>query len=177
MMASGRHHLSKTDSIFVTQVEHALPQLAQDRRLLDAFTSMVRNGEEDGLPDWLDQAKASGLAAFSRGLSADLDAVAAALREPWSNGQTEGQINRLKMLKRQMYGAAGTHASLRQTLCGRGNLRRRRPCHSPSRNMEQESGQDIEDGTGQINGAQPAHTVFLIHQDGRKEIFSSYEAT
>ena len=107
MMSSGRHHLSKTDSIFVTQVEHALPQLAQDRRLLDAFTSMVRNGEEDGLADWLDQAKTSGLAAFSRGLSADLDAVAAALREPWSNGQTEGQINRLKMLKRQMYGAAG----------------------------------------------------------------------
>ena len=110
MVTSGRHHLSKADSIFVAQVaqiEHALPQLAQDRRLLEAFTSMVRNGAEDGLADWLDKAKASGLAAFSRGLSADLDAVEAALREPWSNGQTEGQINRLKMLKRQMYGAAG----------------------------------------------------------------------
>jgi len=44
---------------------------------------------------------------INSGLSADLDAVEAALREPWSNGQTEGQINRLKMLKRQMYGAAG----------------------------------------------------------------------
>lgn len=107
MMASGRHHLSKTDSIFVAQVEHALPQLAQDRRLLDTFTSMVRNGEEDGLTAWLDEAKASGLAAFARGLSADLNAVEAALCEPWSNGQTEGQINKLKMLKRQMYGAAG----------------------------------------------------------------------
>lgn len=107
MMTSGRHHLSKADSIFVAQVENALPQLAQDRRFLDAFTSMVRNGEEDGLADWLDQAKASGLASFSRGLSADLYAVTAALREPWSNGQTEGQINRLKLLKRQMYGAAG----------------------------------------------------------------------
>ena len=68
---------------------------------------MIRNGEESGLAAWLDQAKASGLAAFARGLSADLDAVAAALREPCSNGQTEGQINRLKILKRQMYGAAG----------------------------------------------------------------------
>ncbi|QEW21736.1 hypothetical protein LA6_003948 [Marinibacterium anthonyi] len=55
--------------------------------------------------------------------------------------------------------SADTHASLRQTLCGHGNLRRRRPCHSPSSNMERESGQDIEDGTGQINGAQPAHTT------------------
>lgn len=107
MMTSGRHHLSKADSIFVAQVEHALPQLAQDRRLLDAFTSMVRNGEEDGLAEWINHAKASGLAALSRGLSADLDAVTAALREPWSDGQTKGQINRLKVLKRQMYGAAG----------------------------------------------------------------------
>ena len=47
------------------------------------------------------------MATFARGLTADLDAVMAALREPWSNGQTEGQINRLKMLKRKMYGAAG----------------------------------------------------------------------
>ena len=42
------------------------------------------------------------MAAFARGLSADLNALAAAMREPWSNGQTKGQINRLKMLKRQM---------------------------------------------------------------------------
>ena len=47
------------------------------------------------------------VAAFAQRDGGDLDAVAAALREPWSNGQTEGQINRLKMLKRQMYGAAG----------------------------------------------------------------------
>ncbi len=47
------------------------------------------------------------LGAFARGLRKDCDAVAASLAEPWSNGQTEGQINRLKMLKRQMYGRAG----------------------------------------------------------------------
>lgn len=82
MMTSGRHHLSKADSICVAQIEHALPQLAQGRLLLDAFTSMIRNGEESGLAAWLDQAKTPGLAVFARGLSADLDAVAAALREP-----------------------------------------------------------------------------------------------
>jgi transposase len=38
----------------------------------------------------------------------DLDAVRNAITEPWSNGQTEGQINRLKTLKRAMYGRAGT---------------------------------------------------------------------
>ena len=44
---------------------------------------------------------------FVRTLRQDLGAVEAAVREPWSNGPVEGQINRLKTLKRQMYGRAG----------------------------------------------------------------------
>jgi transposase len=107
MMTSGRDHLSKADSVFVAQVEHALPRLAQARRLLDTFTTIIRKGDRASLEGWLEEANASEIAAFARGLAADLEAVTAALREPWSNGQTEGQINRLKMLKRQMYGAAG----------------------------------------------------------------------
>ncbi|MEP3334031.1 transposase [Sedimentitalea sp.] len=54
----------------------------------------------------VDAAEVSLIASFARGLRRDYDAVAAALREPLSNGQTEGQINRLKTLKRQMYGRA-----------------------------------------------------------------------
>ena len=107
MMTSGRDHLSKADSVFVAQVEHALPRLAQARRLLDTFTTIIRKGDRASLEGWLEEANASEMAAFARGLAADLEAVTAALHEPWSNGQTEGQINRLKMLKRQMYGAAG----------------------------------------------------------------------
>ena len=42
----------------------------------------------------------------SRGVLKDRNAVRAAIAEPWSNGQTEGQINRLKVVKRQMYGRA-----------------------------------------------------------------------
>ena len=45
---------------------------------------------------------------FVRTVRRDLDAVTNALTEGWSNGQTEGQINRLKTLKRAMYGRAGT---------------------------------------------------------------------
>ena len=44
---------------------------------------------------------------FAKRLSADNDAVRAAVTLDWSNGQTEGQINRLKTIKRQMYGRAG----------------------------------------------------------------------
>jgi len=54
--------------------------------------------------DWIDEAEDSMIASFARGLRRDYAAVA--LRESWSNGQTEGQINRLKTLKRQMYGRA-----------------------------------------------------------------------
>ena len=43
---------------------------------------------------------------FAAGLKPDLTAVKAALSLPWSNGQTEGQVNRLKRIKRQMYGRA-----------------------------------------------------------------------
>jgi transposase len=43
---------------------------------------------------------------FAKGILEDYDAVSAALATPWSNGQTEGQVNRLKLWKRQMYGRA-----------------------------------------------------------------------
>ena len=106
LMTSARNHLSKADAVLVAQVEVALPALAATRLLVDRFVAMVRNGTSDDLAAWLDEAAASEIASFSRGLAADQAAVAAALTKPWSNGQTEGQINRLKTLKRQMYGRA-----------------------------------------------------------------------
>jgi len=48
-----------------------------------------------------------GMQRFARALRHDIEAVRNAVLEPWSNGQTEGQINRLKTLKRTMYGRAG----------------------------------------------------------------------
>jgi transposase len=55
------------------------------------------------------------LARFARGLQDDLTAVTAGLTLPWSNGPVEGQVTRLKLLKRQGYGRAG-FALLRQRL-------------------------------------------------------------
>ncbi len=106
MMTTTRHHLSKADAITVARTEAALPGLAAARDLTERFAEMVRHGHAEQLPDWLTEAETSMLAPFARGLRADIEAVAAALHEPWSNGQTEGQINRLKTLKRQMYGRA-----------------------------------------------------------------------
>ena len=107
LLTTGRDHLSKADSVLVAQIEAALPALAQARVLADQFTSMVRNRSADQLGAWLAEAEGSLLSAFARGLRKDQAAVSAALSERWSNGQTEGRINRLKLLKRQMYGRAG----------------------------------------------------------------------
>ena len=66
----------------------------------------MRERDADGLAPWLDRARATGLRGSAQGLLSDVDAVRAALSLPWSNGPAEGQINRLKLLKRQMYGRA-----------------------------------------------------------------------
>lgn len=77
--------------------------------LSQEFRRIVREQDRGALGSWLDQARASGiprLKGFAEHLDRDRAAVDAALTLPWSQGQTEGQINRLKMLKRQMYGRA-----------------------------------------------------------------------
>ncbi|CAN5520322.1 hypothetical protein BH24CHL1_BH24CHL1_16910 [soil metagenome] len=79
-------------------------------QLTQRFTTMVRERRDHDLDSWLEAAQAAAIAPlrrFATGLIRDLDAVRAGLREAWSNGQTEGQIHRLKLLKRQMYGRAG----------------------------------------------------------------------
>jgi transposase len=80
------------------------------RRLAMRFRGLLRGGTVEGLDAWLIDARASGIYAmqrFAKTIRQDLEAVRNAVLEPWSNGQTEGQINRLKTLKRAMYGRAG----------------------------------------------------------------------
>jgi transposase len=70
----------------------------------------VRLHDLTGLDDWLRRATSSEIPIemrrFASGIQTDLAAVQGALRLPWSNGQTEGQVNRLKLIKRLMYGRA-----------------------------------------------------------------------
>jgi transposase len=84
---------------------------ASIHRLARRFVEMVQEGKVAELEEWLVDAQNSGvgeLKSFAEGIcSRNLSAVRAALTEVWSNGQVEGQINRLKMLKRQSYGRAG----------------------------------------------------------------------
>ena len=77
--------------------------------LARSYVTMIRERMVDKLDSWLNSCSGSeveGFDTFATGLRQDYAAVGAALTEPWSNGQAEGQINRLKMIKRQMYGRA-----------------------------------------------------------------------
>jgi transposase len=84
--------------------------IARAHGLSQAFLAMVRERQGRGLEVWTVEATHSGidaLARFARGLREDLAAVTAGLTLEWSNGVTEGQIHRLKLVKRQGYGRAG----------------------------------------------------------------------
>lgn len=101
--------LAETDRQYLDDVRQADPVLAATVDLTRDFVAMVRDRQPDRLDPWLRAARTSGIAEF-QGLAAGMDrdkaAVAAALAERWSNGQTEGQVTRLKLIKRQGYGRA-----------------------------------------------------------------------
>jgi transposase len=93
-------------------------QMAPLYELALAFLTLVRERRGEDLDSWRTQAVNSDiepLAQFAEGLQEDLPAIQAGLTLPWSNGVTEGQVNRLKLLKRQAYGRAQV-ALLRQRM-------------------------------------------------------------
>jgi len=84
--------------------------LREGLALAGTFAALVRKEVSQPLADWLvavSQSSCTELHAFAQGVQRDLEAIQAALTEPWSNGPVEGQVNRLKLVKRQMYGRAG----------------------------------------------------------------------
>jgi transposase len=87
--------------------QHA--DLAEAVALARDFAEIVRTRQPDHLDSWLARATTRTLGAvqrFAQGLCDDYAAVKAGVTLPWSNGPVEGHINRLKMLKRQMFGRA-----------------------------------------------------------------------
>lgn len=95
---------------FVELFTAACPLAGQAAALAREFMLVIRNRSYVGFKNWLAKATAPDaipeIRRFAKGLTNDLAAVEAALLLPWSNGQTEGQVNRLKLVKRQMFGRA-----------------------------------------------------------------------
>lgn len=107
---------------YLDQLCAADETIAHTSTQVQAFCTMVRDCQGHQLDHWLTEVEEQGIAelrTFAEGLKKDYDAVKAGLTVVWSNGQTEGQNHRLKLLKRQMYGRAH-FALLRQRVLSPG---------------------------------------------------------
>jgi hypothetical protein len=105
-----RPDLTTRQAEIVDALKEQCPGFAVMRKLSFGFRAILSRGKVTTLHRWLEKARRTGIYAlerFVRTVKQDLKAVESAVTERWSNGPVEGQINRLKALKRQMYGRAG----------------------------------------------------------------------
>jgi transposase len=99
--------LSLEEHQYVTTLVVQVPELAEVQAHAVEFGRLLREHDVGAFDVWLGSAARGPLAAFVASLRTDERAVRAAVAEAWSNGPVEGQVNRLKLVKRQMYGRAG----------------------------------------------------------------------
>ena len=104
LLTIGRNDLSKAETVTVAAIETGVPLLVEARRIIDGFHLMISRKTEVDLDPWIERARQSLVASFANGVAKDIAAVRAAIVSQWSNGQTEGQITKLKLVKRQMSG-------------------------------------------------------------------------
>jgi transposase len=108
-LIAGNAEVTSENAQCLEQLCQALPELALTHQLAASFRIMINEHHHDQLDAWLQQAGHCPLAefqSFAESLNRDKAAVTMALQSSWSSGQVEGQINRLKLIKRSMYGRA-----------------------------------------------------------------------
>jgi hypothetical protein len=102
--------LDSEDREELSRVLACCPELHATAAHVRDFADMMRKHRGERLPDWMRRVQADALPALHSlitGLRRDLAAVTAGLSLPWSSGAVEGNVNRVKTIKRQMYGRAG----------------------------------------------------------------------
>ncbi len=117
-LRSEPEELAEPDRLKIVAITNTVNELDIAGRLSRTFKYVLMNKQPERLDAWLTDAATSGIPEFRRfadGIVRDKDAVLAAIRLAWSNGPTEGHVNRLKTVKRQMYGR-GSLKLLRQRL-------------------------------------------------------------
>jgi transposase len=109
LLVEQEEKLTEDDKAALERMKQVDEKVAQAYTLGQRFSSMIRERQPEALLPWLEDVGRSGIGAlmgFAKGIKQDIAAVTNALCLPWSNGQVEGQVNRLKLIKRQMYGRA-----------------------------------------------------------------------
>ncbi|MBT2583146.1 ISL3 family transposase [Planococcus sp. ISL-109] len=102
-------HLERINNLH-PEILKTFPQLIELDELVHSFRKLVKEKKTVNLMDWLANIKLADFSfvqSFANGILQDLSAIKLSIEKDWSNGPTEGQINRLKMIKRMMYGRAG----------------------------------------------------------------------
>jgi transposase len=94
------------DGCFLAKLIDPVPEIGRAVSEARAFATLVRERDNAGLGPWLERCRDGPLRSLAASLSRDHAAVEAALSLPWSTSPVEGQINRLKLIKRTMYGRA-----------------------------------------------------------------------
>ena len=109
LLSKPKPQLNGKQSEIVEILKLRCPGFATLRHLVLSFRGILCNGKVSSLQTWMKKAEEAGIGlirAFVRQLKRDMAAVENAVDQVWSNGPVEGHINRLKNLKRQMYGRA-----------------------------------------------------------------------
>lgn len=122
LLVSEPKALDATRRARLQQLLEQQPELEPLYQLAQRFVQLVKHGQSEQLADWIAQAQQCAwveLRQLAQGLAQDAQAVQAALRLPQSNGVVEGQITRLKLLKRSMYGRASFDLLRRRVLLRR----------------------------------------------------------
>lgn len=116
LLTAPEERLQPRELRYVEAVCAASPALGIVHTLAMEFRRMLETHDPNALTPWLGAAEHSELRSLASGLRRDRDAVLAAILFRWSNGQVEGQVNRLKLIKRTMYGRAGFQLLRRRVL-------------------------------------------------------------
>lgn len=109
LLLNEKEKLTEEEQEYISELLNLQPNIKKGLELIKEFRQIVRERKEDALTSWMQRANLTGLVDFEnfvQGLERDEAAVRGALSSNWSNGQTEGQVNRLKFIKRQMFGRA-----------------------------------------------------------------------
>ncbi len=122
MALSKRGILKEEDQNFMDFLMLKSPEIHRTFILAKSFKELFAEKKEGSLREWIEKATSceSGLKRFAKGIESDFEAVNQAVVSFISNGQVEGQVNRLKTIKRKMYGRGGYHLLRKMVLANSG---------------------------------------------------------
>ena len=134
LLARRPEKLKPDEQQLLVRLNECCPEIPILYTLTQGFSEVFHSKQSEALQKWMADARQTGLPEIGRfcdGLRRDAVAVTAAVTLPWGNGQVEGQIHRLKLVKRRMYGRAKFNLLRRRVLPYAPSLVNLSPAHPP----------------------------------------------